>query len=130
MEAFGDGLMNKRHENKYPFDPGRLRHSIEIYRIANTETEDGGSETSEVLCLSARAGIITKSVPANDYGSQQITDGVTYFVKLKTYVIRYRRGLKITPDMILIEDGVKYEIVGEPIVDDPKTFILISCSKL
>lgn len=122
--------MNKRHENKYPFDPGRLRHSIQIFRVENTETEDGGSDTTEQLYLSTRAGIITKTVPTPDYGSQQITDGITHFVKLKTYVIRYRRGLKITPDMVLIEDGVKYEIVGEPIVDDPKTFILIACSKL
>lgn len=126
--------MNKRHENKYAFDPARLSHTVSIYRIANTETPDGGTETSEVLYLTTKAGVIFRSanIVQSDYSSQQITDGITSFNKLRTYVIRFRKGIEITPDMIIIEGGIKYEIVGNPIIEgnDPKTFIFVSCSRL
>lgn len=125
--------MNKRHENKYAFDPARLSHTVSIYRIANTETPDGGTETSEVLYLTTKAGVIFRSanIVQSDYSSQQITDGVTNFTKLRTYVIRYRKGINITPDMIIVEGGIKYEIVGNPTIEgnDPKTFIFVSCSR-
>ena len=126
--------MNKRHENKYAFDPARLNHTVSICRIANTDTEDGGTTTEEVLYLKTKAGVIFRSanIVQSDYSSQQITDGVTNFTKLRTYVIRYRKGINITPDMIIIEGGIKYEIVGNPTIEgnDPKTFIFVSCSKL
>jgi len=126
--------MNKRHENKYSFDPARLSHTVSIYRIENTDTEDGGTTTEEVLYLTTKAGVIFRSanIVQSDYSSQQITDGVTNFTKLRTYVIRYRKGINITPDMIIIEGGIKYEIVGNPTIEgnDPKTFIFVSCSKL
>lgn len=125
--------MNKRHENKYAFDPARLSHTVSIYRIANTETPDGGTETSEQLYLTTKAGVIFRSanIVQSDYSSQQITDGVTNFTKLRTYVIRFRKGINITPDMIIVEAGIKYEIVGNPTIEgnDPKTFIFVSCSK-
>ena len=126
--------MNKRHENKYAFDPARLNHTVSIYRIENTDTPDGGTTTEEVLYLTTKAGVIFRSanIQQSDYSSQQITDGVTAFNKLRTYVIRYRKGINITPDMIIVENGIKYEIVGEPSIEgnDPRTFIFVSCSRL
>lgn len=127
--------MNKRHENKYAFDPARLNHTVSIYKLPVTvETPDGGTINEPVLYLTTKAGVIFRSanIMQSDYNSQQITDGVTNFTKLRTYVIRYRKGINITPDMIIIEGGVKYEIVGNPTIEgnDPKTFIFVSCSRL
>lgn len=124
--------MNKRFENKYPFDAGRMRHSVQIFTVENTELPDGGTENQEVLYLSTKAGLLQGStgVVLNDFTQQRIEAGVSFFKADRTFIIRNRSGLVITTAMLLVENNVKYEIVGVNAQDDPKTFIKISCSRL
>lgn len=118
--------MNKRYENKFNYDPARLRHRISIIQLVPTQLPDSSTDIIETEYLPTKAGIER----INDFNQQQIQAGLSSFRGDKIFVIRNRIGINITTDMVIDHGYERYEIVGFVPQDDPKTFIKIACSKL
>lgn len=118
--------MNKRHNNKFNYDPGRLRNGVTILRGTTSEMPDGSVDREYVEYFNARAG----EEKINDFNQQQIQAGLSSFRGDKIFVIRYYPWIDIDTSMVLDCNGVRYEILGVTVQDQPSTYIKLACSKL
>lgn len=123
--------MRKPFENKYQYDPGRLKHNIRIYKVETIKLPDGSSDITDVDYLETKAGVVRRmgASVASDFTQQQIQSGISYFKGDMMFVVRNRTGLNITTDMRLEHNNIIYEIVGFVPQDDPVKYIMIACSK-
>ncbi|MDR1882996.1 MAG: phage head closure protein [Prevotella sp.] len=82
---------------------GLLKDTITIQRKVEIETEYAGKKTEYQDCITTRAEVVHNS------GTKRIEAGeifTSYTVRFSIYIHH-----KITPDMVIIHDGIKYRIL-------------------
>lgn len=116
-------MARTRHENKFHYDPGRLRHKIQFMGDVVTDDGYGGSNVSEGVILETRAGKDEVSA----YTQAQLNAGMTQYNNLQYFVIRNRKGFFPKKDMLINYNGYGYIIQKVTMMDDPCTFLKILC---
>lgn len=115
--------MKKPHENKFVYDPGRLRHKIQFYQDVATENTSGGTSVTETLILSTFAG---KEEPSQ-YTQNGLNAGKSEYNQYHYFVIRNRSGFMPVKDMKLVYGDTRYIVQSVKMMDDPCTFLKVLC---
>lgn len=113
----------KPFENKFIYDPGRMRQKIQFWHDVVIDSGSGGSVVVPTLILSTFAGKEEVSI----YTQGQFQSGQTNYNQMNYFVIRNRNGFYPVKDMTILFGDVRYIIITVTPLDDPCTFLNILC---
>lgn len=116
-------LLKTPKDNKFHFDPGLLKHRIQVLQSITTDDGYGGTTMAEIMVLETRAG---KDQPSQ-YTQNSLNAGRSAYNQFQYFIIRNRKGFMPVKDMQINHDGNRYVIEQVTMLDDPCTFLKLLC---
>lgn len=119
----------KVYDNKYNFDPGRLRNKVQFYQLYTASDSMGGASVTKTLVSTVSGAKEPVSINSMSQLNQLgIIAGASEFSQYYYLTIRYRSDFYPTKSMVVDIDGVEHKIVGVLAMDSPRTYIKLLCA--